>query len=316
MGINTVTPPRAGIGRRAGPSPCLNAGLHRGEMSYRIKRVAQVTGINPATLRAWERRYNLIAPGRTDSGYRLYSDDDVAMLTRIRQLTDEGLTIGEAIARVRRVSSPVDADAQAPELADVRAQLRDALLRFDRAGALAAYERLGPLAPVRVSEEVLLPVMREIGGLWENGTAVVAQEHFASAFVREKLAGLIAELDAGVNPGPESVCVGLPGELHEFGLMACALHLAAAGWRVIYLGADVPLEEIERVVRERNPALVCTSLVHRRSADECGRLATELRRLAPRDTAVVLGGAGIAPDTRPVEGVRFARDIADIFSAN
>jgi DNA-binding transcriptional MerR regulator len=316
MGINTVTPTRAGNGAARGFPVVGTPDRHRGEMSYRIKRVAQVTGINPATLRAWERRYNLIAPGRTEAGYRLYSDDDVAMLTRIRQLTDEGLTIGEAIARVRRTSSPVGEHAQAPELADVRAQLRDALLRFDRAGALAAYERLGALPPVRVSEEVLLPVMREIGDVWADGTAVVAQEHFASAFVREKLAGMIAALDGGVGPGPEGVCAGAPGELHEFGLMACALHLAAAGWRVIYLGADVPLEEIGRVVRERSPALVCTSLVHRRPADECGRLATELRRLAPRDTAVILGGAGIAPDTCPVEGVRFAREIPDLFSAN
>ncbi|HKP75269.1 MAG TPA: MerR family transcriptional regulator, partial [Longimicrobiaceae bacterium] len=97
-------------------------------MSYRIKRVAQVTGINPATLRAWERRYNLIEPGRTESGYRLYSDDDVAMLSRIKQLTAEGLTIGEAIARVRRASAPLACHAEGLALADVRTQLRDALL--------------------------------------------------------------------------------------------------------------------------------------------------------------------------------------------
>ena len=285
-------------------------------MSYRIKRVAQVTGINPATLRAWERRYNLIAPSRTDAGYRLYSDDDVAMLTRIRQLTDDGLTIGEAIARVRRGSAPLAPHAPAPELAGVRAQLRDALLRFDRAGALAAYERAAPLPPARRAEEVLLPVMREIGDLWEDGTAVVAQEHFASAFVREKLAGMIAELDSGVAPGPEGVCAGAPGELHEFGLMACALQLAAAGWKVLYLGADVPLEEVARVVGERRPALVCTSLVVRRGADECAALAAALRALAPRGTAVVLGGAGIPPATRPVDGVRFARCTTELFSVN
>ena len=285
-------------------------------MSYRIKRVAKITGINPATLRAWERRYNLIAPGRTDSGYRLYSDDDVAMLSRIKQFTAEGLTIGEAIARVRRTLSPLPADAQAPELSDVRGQLRDALLRFDRAGALSGYERLGHLSPERRAEDVLLPVMREIGELWQDGTAVIAQEHFASAFVREKRAGMIAELDSGVGPGPEAVCAGAPGELHEFGLMACALHLAAGGWKVLYLGADVPLEETARVVRERKPALVCTSLVARRGAGECGARAAALRRAAPRETAVVIGGAGVAPDTRPVDGVRFVRCVAEMLTAN
>lgn len=285
-------------------------------MSYRIKRVAQITGINPATLRAWERRYNLIAPGRTDSGYRVYSDEDVAMLSRIKQYTAEGLTIGEAIARVRRTLAPLPAGAGAPELDDVRAQLRDALLRFDRAGALGAYERLGHLAPDRRSEDVLLPVMREIGDLWEEGTAVVTQEHFASAFVREKLAAMIGELDSGVAPGPEGVCVGVPGELHEFGLMACALQLAAGGWKVLYLGADVPLEETARVLKERKPALVCTSLVARRGAGECGELAAALRRAAPPGTAVVIGGAGIAPDTRPVDGVRFARCVREMLTAN
>ena len=285
-------------------------------MSYRIKRVAKITGINPATLRAWERRYNLIAPGRTDSGYRLYSDDDVAMLSRIKQFTAEGLTIGEAIARVRRTLSPLPADAQAPELSDVRAQLRDALLRFDRAGALSGYERLGHLAPERRAEDVLLPVMREIGDLWQDGTAVVAQEHFASAFVREKLGGMIAELDSGVGPGPEGVCAGAPGEMHEFGLMACALQLAAGGWKVLYLGPDVPLEETARVVKERKPALVCTSLVLRRGAGECGEIATELRRTSPRATTVVIGGAGVAPETQPVDGVRFARSVGEMFTAN
>jgi DNA-binding transcriptional MerR regulator/methylmalonyl-CoA mutase cobalamin-binding subunit len=285
-------------------------------MSYRIKRVAQVTGINPATLRAWERRYHLIEPGRTDAGYRLYSDEDVAMLSRIRQLTAEGLTIGEAIARVRRASAPLGPRACEHELADVRAQLRDALLRFDRAGALAAYERLGPLPPARRSEDVLLPVMREIGDLWEEGSAVVAQEHFASAFVREKLAALIAELDSGVAPGPEGVCAGAPGELHEFGLMACALQLAAAGWRVLYLGANVPLDETARVVRERRPALLCTSLVVARAGCECAGLVQELRGMAPRETAVVVGGAGLAPDTRPIPGVRFAQRVAEMFSTN
>src|SRR4051812_50151440 len=99
-------------------------------MSYRIKRVAQVTGINPATLRAWERRYNLIAPGRTHSGYRLYSDDDVAMLTRIRQLTEDGLTIGEAIARVRRAPAPPPPPPPAPPPAPGRGEPRGAPLRL------------------------------------------------------------------------------------------------------------------------------------------------------------------------------------------
>jgi DNA-binding transcriptional MerR regulator/methylmalonyl-CoA mutase cobalamin-binding subunit len=285
-------------------------------MSYRIKRVAHLTGINPATLRAWERRYNLIAPGRTDSGYRLYSDEDVAMLSRIKQLTDEGLTIGEAIARVRRTFAPLPPSAQAPELGDVRRQMRDALLRLDRQGALGVYDRLGHLPPERRAEEVLLPAMREIGDLWQEARAVVAQEHFASAFVREKLAEMMGGLDTGVAPGPECVCAGAPGDLHELGLMASAVRLASAGWRVLYLGADVPMDDIGRVVADRRPALLCTSVVVRQDPDSFRAFAERLRAAAPRGTAVVVGGAGVPAQAAPVDGVRFAGSIGDIFAAN
>lgn len=285
-------------------------------MSYRIKRVAHLTGINPATLRAWERRYNLIAPGRTDSGYRVYSDEDVAMLGRIKKLTDEGLTIGEAISRVRRGSAPLPPTAATPDLAEVRRQLRDALLRFDRQGALGAWERLLHLPPERRAEEVLLPLMREIGDLWQDGAAVVAQEHFASGFVREKLAAMIAEVDTGVAPGPEAVCAGVPGDPHELGLMAAALRLAGGGWKVVYLGANVPWDDMRRVVAERRPALLCTSLVMRTSVVGVRESAERLRALAPRETSVVVGGAGIPAETEPVRGVRFAQTIGDVFSAN
>ncbi|HET7232020.1 MAG TPA: MerR family transcriptional regulator [Longimicrobium sp.] len=285
-------------------------------MSYRIKRVAHLTGINPATLRAWERRYNLIAPGRTDSGYRVYSDEDVAMLGRIKKLTDEGLTIGEAISRVRRGSAPLPPTAPAPDLAEVRRQLRDSLLRFDRQGALAAWERLHHLPPERRSEEVLLPLMREIGDLWQDGAAIVAQEHFASGFVREKLAQMIAEIDTGVAPGPEAVCAGLPGDPHELGLMATALRLATGGWRVVYLGANTPWDDIGRVVAERRPAVVCTSIVLRTPAAAVRQAAERLRQMAPPETLVVIGGAGIPPETEPVRGVRFAHAIGDVFTAN
>jgi MerR family transcriptional regulator, light-induced transcriptional regulator len=128
-------------------------------MSYRIKRVAHLTGINPATLRAWERRYGLVSPDRTDSGYRLYSDEDVAMLSRLKALVDDGLTIGEAIVRVRRGAGGFSADAGA-RVHEVRFRMVEALLAFDRRGALDAYEEVASLPPERRVEEVLIPLMQ------------------------------------------------------------------------------------------------------------------------------------------------------------
>ena len=281
-------------------------------MSYRIKRVAHLTGINPATLRAWERRYGLVAPDRTGSGYRLYTDEDVAMLSRIKVLVDEGLTIGEAITRVRRGSEPLPADAGGPSVREVRFRMLEALMAFDRRGALEAYQEVLRLPPDRRVEEVLLPVLRQVGEVWEANECGVGEEHFATAFVREKLAGIIEDLDTGSARGPEAVCAGIPGELHEAGLMAAAIHLATRGWRVVYLGPNVPIEDVHRILHQRRPALFCTSVVNAVSIVEFRRLSRELRAAAPEDTEVVIGGPGVPPPFASEPGVRCAEDLSEL----
>lgn len=284
-------------------------------MSYRIKRVAHLTGINPATLRAWERRYGLVAPDRTGSGYRLYTDEDVAMLSRIKVLVDEGLTIGEAISRVRRGSEPLPADAGGPSMRDVRFRMLEALLSFDRRGALEAYQDVMRLPPERRVEEVLLPVLRQVGELWEANECGVGEEHFASAFIREKLAGIIEDLDTGAARGPEAVCAGVPGELHECGLMAAAIHLATRGWRVVYLGPDVPMEEIRRILQQRRPALFCTSIVNAVGVADFRSLAHALREAAPECTEIVIGGPGVPGPFASAEGVRLTDDLSELAHA-
>lgn len=293
----------------------MRLGGRKGSMSYRIKRVAHLTGINPATLRAWERRYGLVAPGRTDSGYRLYTDEDVAMLSRLKVLVDEGLTIGEAISRVRRGTEPLPADAEGPSVREARFRLVDALLSLDRRRALEAYEEVMRLPPDRRVEEVLLPVLRDVGEMWEAAECGVAEEHFATAFVREKLAGIIADLDTGAARGPEAVCGGFPGEMHECGLMAAVIHLATRGWRVVYLGPNLPLEDLRRVLERRRPTLFCTSVVNRMSVADFRMLARALREAAPGGTEVVVGGPGVPPPLAGAEGVRIADDLGGLLRA-
>lgn len=282
-------------------------------MSYRIKRVAHLTGINPATLRAWERRYGLVAPDRTGSGYRLYTDEDVAMLSRIKLLVDEGLTIGEAISRVRRGAEPLPTDAGGPSVREVRFRMLEALMAFDRRGALEAYQEVLRLPPDRRVEEVLLPVLRQVGEIWEANECGVGEEHFATAFIREKLAGIIEDLDTGAARGPEAVCGGIPGELHECGLMAAAIHLSTRGWRVVYLGPNVPIDELGRILQARRPALFCTSVVNSLSVGEFRALVTALRQAAPPETEVVVGGRGVP--FAHAEGVHLADDLSELVRA-
>lgn len=281
-------------------------------MSYRIKSVASLTGINSATLRAWERRYHLVSPHRTQGGYRVYSDEDVATISRVKALVDRGLKVGEAIAIVRR-GDPVPSVPEVAQSTDeIRTGMLEALLSFDRATADRLYDRLAALSFTEQVEEVLMPLMRDLGDLWAQGKAEVTHEHFASAFVREKLSWMLGFLSTAPEQRREAVCAGVPGEEHELGLMAVAVHLAAAGWHVTYLGLDVPLADLRRTLEARRPVLLCSSVILGRPEAECHALGMRLREAAPLGTQVLLGGAGIPESLLgvPVDGLALVRDVA------
>lgn len=285
-------------------------------MSYRIKTVAQLTGITPTTIRAWERRYELFEPARSRNRYRVYTDDEVTTLKRVKSLVDRGMKPGEAFELVRRrASDPLGPAAPDASLGEVRTALLDALLLLDRDRASQTLAELDAVPSIRKLDEVFLPLMTRVGDLWAAGDCSVAQEHFSSAFVREKLSGILEASGPVPVVAPEAICAGAPGELHEFGLMSVAIHLATRGWRVTYLGADLPLEDLGVVVSAREPALVCTSLIRSSSPGECEELATRMRGLVPPGAMIALGGRGLPPDlaSRPEENIYFLRTIQELF---
>mgnify|MGYP002780634481 CR=1 FL=1 len=286
---------------------------------YRIHSVAARTGIPAATLRAWERRYGLVTPERSGGGYRLYSEDDIARLRRVKELLDSGLKISEASALVMRRGRRTSAAAQSwtnALLAHVRDDLLAAFLELDRERATKLATRLGSLDFARQIEQVYRPVLQEIGERWVRGEVGVAHEHFASAFVREQLVAMRRSLQPHAASGPEAVCAGAPGELHELGLLAAAVHLELFGARVVYLGLEVPLAELSAVLHARQPAALCVSLTTAHDEAATLRLAQALRAAAPPATQVVIGGAGLPPALpgRPAEGLHLLRDIEQVRS--
>ena len=256
-------------------------------MSYRIKTVVELTGIPRNTLIAWERRYNLLETRRSDAGYRIYEDVDIAYLRRLKALVDDGVAISEAISRV-------PAPGQASSTGDVARPdlvggLVAALVGFDGNAALPLMRRVEQMPFAEAIREVWRPVLFEVGRLWEIGEISVAQEHFAAGVVRVALAAMLRSQDTARPGSAEVVCACVPGEAHDLPLLAVAVELALAGWRVIWLGADVPLADLCALVASRAPTIVCLSAIAARSSDEVLTAGRTVLASSPR-TTVVLGG--------------------------
>jgi DNA-binding transcriptional MerR regulator len=278
-------------------------------VTYRISTVSRRTGISRNTLLAWERRYGVPAPKRDPNGYRSYSETDIDLLLRIQGHLERGHQISEAIALVQEEGAigitPPARDEET--LAALREALGAHLLAFDRPGAEKVRQRM-LLLPFRLCiEEIYLPLLREVGDRWHAGEVTVAQEHFTSAYCREQLIAILHSLGAGRQGSRHAVCAGFPGEQHELGLLAVAVKLVLHGWRVSYLGADLPAEELAEVVGDAD--LLCQSIVRRVEDGELTAYAHDLRTRLPARTAIALGGPGVGDLDGTVEGVWVSQDL-------
>lgn len=205
-----------------------------------------MTGLAPATLRAWEKRYGVPAPARAPSRYRLYSDADLRELRWMQARVEEGIPPRQA-ARLaierREAGVPFDGPnaLQAPQLA---ADLKASCLAFDEDRALDVIRHAGAvMRPVEIMRGVVLVAVAEIGRDWEAGLVTVAQEHFASQIARrfgDRLMDLYRPAP-GISP---VLCACAPGEQHDLGLLAVAIELRSRGVPVVYLGADVPVDGV------------------------------------------------------------------------
>ena len=190
--------------------------------------------------------------------------------------------------------------ADGAALSAVRARLLAALIVTDEAGAQGPLDELFALADIdRAVVAVVLPVLREIGELWEQGRISVATEHYATNVVQSRLLALARGWDEGA--GPQAILACLPGEQHALGLIAFGLVLRRRGWRIAYLGANTPLPSLRELAHELAPAAAVLASVSRRRFDAA---APELRELTAAVPLVVLGGAGASPALAGSVGAR------------
>ena len=275
------------------------------EPRHAIGAVESRTGLSTHAIRAWENRYGAVEPERTEGGHRLYSEAQVRRLQLLRELTEHGHRIGriatlptgelEDLLRATREDAAAarGEGAGPPDVAEDRlADLMDAVraLDADRLQSLLRRAALERSAHALI-EDVISPLLRRVGEAWHRGEVSPAQEHLASTVASRTLAWI---LDAS-DPDPEAplAVVATPsGQLHDLGALLAAATTAARGWRISYLGGDLPGEEIAVAARTTGARAVVLSIVY---PDDDLQVVEELRALRaglPDGTAVLVGGLG------------------------
>lgn len=271
-----------------------------------IGALSRETGIPVPTLRTWERRYGQPSPLRRPSGHRLYPVDWVERLRRVDHLLRQGhraanvlvLPVAQlesmiAISQARPLTPRFDPSNDSPAGAvEAVPRLMRAVERLEREVLMGdmrlEWTRLGPL---RFLHEVLGPFMTRVGDGWREGALDVRHEHFTSACVRGLLHELRQPYDHTAR-GPRVVMAALPGDQHDIGLLMAALVIAMRGRRVLYLGADVPLDETVRAAASPQASAVAISVSAAFDRERAATLLTQVRSALPDATQLWVGGGG------------------------
>jgi methylmalonyl-CoA mutase cobalamin-binding subunit len=265
---------------------------------YTIKRAAELTGVPAATLRAWERRYGLGQPTRTDSGYRLYDERALADIRAMQLLLDAGWAPRQAAAEVIRLGghvgpalAPQDLSSEPGEYVASRSIdsfLAAAVSMNDFAMRSVLDEGLGRAPFEAAFDNWLAPALRALGDAWVAGRVEIAAEHFASAAVMRRLSA--AYESAVLVHGAPRVLVGLaPGAFHELGALAFATACRRAGLGAIYVGADLPADAWVAALAQEPVDAIALSVISEAEVSAARALVERIRASHP---AVVISVGG------------------------
>ncbi|WP_102263433.1 MerR family transcriptional regulator [Mesobacillus jeotgali] len=274
--------------------------MGNGAGKYNIKAVSKMLGIQPGTLRAWERRYQMIAPVRNESGHRLYTEEHVEILRWLISKINQGFTISQAVSLLENSALSVE-KAEVPKrdmVDEIGDKLLTALLDFNSAKAHELINQAFSLFTIdKTVIDLLGPILIKVGDLWEEGSITTAHEHFASSFIRSRIEGLSNSFPHN-SFLPKSIAVCGPGERHELGLLIYTLYLRRKGFEVVFLGTSLAENDLEVVVEKVKPKFLFLSCTLDENREATLKLAEEINIIFP-DLFIGLGG--IAIDSMPLE---------------
>lgn len=265
------------------------------EGKYNIKAVSKMLGIQPGTLRAWERRYQMIAPVRNEAGHRLYTEGHLSILKWLIGKVNQGFTISQAVALMekKQVNKSIF-QQENNEISSLSDELLDALIHFNE---VRAQELINKCMSLYTTDKVLVDILGsqlvKIGDLWEEGLITSAHEHFATALLRSRIGNIMHSFPINaLLPKVVSVCA--PGEWHEMGLLIFTLFLRRKGFEVIYLGPSIAEKDMDVALETINPKFLFMSCTLKENASAAINLA---ERLSADYEFLIIGMGGNAMET-------------------
>jgi methanogenic corrinoid protein MtbC1 len=279
-----------------------------GEQGHPIKVAVRRTGLSPHVIRVWEKRYDAVTPTRTPTNRRLYTDADIRRLLLLRKATLTGHSIGhiahlpteqlaELVAQEEAMAAPPAPDVP-PPVASIPEPVISYLER-----CLAATEQLdateleSTLMRARVAfsqpvfiEHLIVPLMQHIGERWRDGSLRIMHEHLASAVIRTILGTLQEHTMEVAETAPTLVVATPTGQLHEIGALLVAATAAREGWNIIYLGPNLPAEEIAAAVQHKHARALALSIVHPADDPRVEQELMKLHQYLVQDMPVLVGG--------------------------
>lgn len=299
---------------------------------YNMRKTSELLGIPAITLRAWENRYGIVSPQRTEGGHRMYSQSDIETLRKVIGLMErQGLSIGEAVRILQAERDPLSAHTDSPPTAHSpfarhkEGGTDHADHRLLEATSDRLYRELTSLQGGRANEsidvllsvnhyeqvfyEVFIPILIRIGDEWETGVISVAQEHFASQLLVQRIMYFFRLLP--VDPRlPKAVALCPEGEHHHIGLMLFTLFLRKKGIDVIYLGPHTPLSSLLPLLQANGVGIAAVSITDPSHADKLADWIRECMTSMP-ELRFALGGKGWAACDPDISALVLSPDSRD-----
>jgi len=271
---------------------------------YPIKVVSQITGLSVFVIRAWEKRYDVVIPSRTETNRRLYSEEDIEKLKLLNDALHSGHNIGGiaslSVSELKTIlgnkntfTTNNNVEPNDYTLEDTKSFIDDcisAVKVFDsKALETILLKASAKLSQPQLIEDLIIPLVYTIGKLWHDGVIRIANEHLASSVIRSFLSNLI-EQNIPSNNAPVIISATPRGQDHELGALIAGVTAAFLGWKVIYLGPNLPEEEIAAVSNSLGAKVVALSIVYPSDDPQLKKDLLNLKRILPENVHIIVGG--------------------------